>query len=141
MRCRSAGPNREGALRGGGAARLQEDRRQQDLEADLGKEGQPNCQQQVLESTSSREDLLPRKRAESCGSKWTPRGRGLSLEVMAQIGSGWRSASSASSRSVKRFGSRSQMVYILPERLPALVRPAFDLLLRRIRSLKRCVEA
>ena len=35
----------------------------------------------------------------------------------------------------------SQMVYILPERLPALVRPAFDLVLRRIRSLKRCVEA
>ena len=33
------------------------------------------------------------------------------------------------------------MVYILPERLPALVRPAFDLVLRRIRSLKRCVEA
>ena len=35
----------------------------------------------------------------------------------------------------------SQMVYILPERLPALVRPAFDLVLRRIRSLKRCVQA
>ena len=35
----------------------------------------------------------------------------------------------------------SQMVYILPERLLALVRPAFDLVLRRIRSLKRCVEA
>ena len=34
-----------------------------------------------------------------------------------------------------------QMVYILPERLLALVRPAFDLVLRRIRSLKRCVEA
>ena len=33
------------------------------------------------------------------------------------------------------------MVYILPERLLALVRPAFDLVLRRIRSLKRCVEA
>ena len=32
----------------------------------------------------------------------------------------------------------SQMVYILPERLLALVRPAFDLVLRRIRSLKRC---
>ena len=30
------------------------------------------------------------------------------------------------------------MVYILPERLLALVRPAFDLVLRRIRSLKRC---
>ena len=30
---------------------------------------------------------------------------------------------------------------ILPERLPALVRPAFDLVLRRIRSLKRCVQA
>ena len=27
-------------------------------------------------------------------------------------------------------------VYILPERLLALVRPAFDLVLRRIRSLK-----
>ena len=35
----------------------------------------------------------------------------------------------------------SQMVYILPERLPALVRPAFDLVLRRIRSLKRCAQA
>ena len=35
----------------------------------------------------------------------------------------------------------SQMVYILPKRLLALVRPAFDLVLRRIRSLKRCVEA
>ena len=30
----------------------------------------------------------------------------------------------------------SQTVYILPERLLALVRPAFDLVLRRIRSLK-----
>ena len=29
---------------------------------------------------------------------------------------------------------------ILPERLLALVRPAFDLVLRRIRSLKRCVH-
>ena len=35
----------------------------------------------------------------------------------------------------------SQMVYILPERLLALVRPAFDLVLRRIRSPKRCVQA
>ena len=35
----------------------------------------------------------------------------------------------------------SQMVYILPERLLALVRPAFDLVLRRIRSLKRCAQA
>ena len=35
----------------------------------------------------------------------------------------------------------SQMAYIVPERLTALVRPAFDLVLRRIRSLKRCVEA
>ena len=35
----------------------------------------------------------------------------------------------------------SQMAYILPERLPALVRPAFDLVLRRIRSLKRCAQA
>ena len=35
----------------------------------------------------------------------------------------------------------SQMDSILPERLPALVRPAFDLVLRRIRSLKRCVQA
>ena len=34
-----------------------------------------------------------------------------------------------------------QMVYIPPERLLALVRPAFDLVLRRIRSLKRCVQA
>ena len=34
-----------------------------------------------------------------------------------------------------------QMAYILPERLLALVRPAFDLVLRRIRSLKRCVQA
>ena len=33
------------------------------------------------------------------------------------------------------------MVYILLERLLALVRPAFDLVLRRIRSLKRCVQA
>ena len=30
---------------------------------------------------------------------------------------------------------------ILPERLLALVRPAFDLVLRRTRSLKRCVQA
>ena len=30
---------------------------------------------------------------------------------------------------------------ILPERLLALVRPAFDLVLRRIRSLKRCAQA
>ena len=35
----------------------------------------------------------------------------------------------------------SQMDSILPERLLALVRPAFDLVLRRIRSLKRCVQA
>ena len=35
----------------------------------------------------------------------------------------------------------SQMACILPERLLALVRPAFDLVLRRIRSLKRCVQA
>ena len=35
----------------------------------------------------------------------------------------------------------SQMVYILLEGLLALVRPAFDLVLRRIRSLKRCVQA
>ena len=34
-----------------------------------------------------------------------------------------------------------QMAYIPPERLLALVRPAFDLVLRRIRSLKRCVQA
>ena len=34
-----------------------------------------------------------------------------------------------------------QMAYILPERLLALVRPAFDLVLQRIRSLKRCVQA
>ena len=34
-----------------------------------------------------------------------------------------------------------QMACILPERLLALVRPAFDLVLRRIRSLKRCVQA
>ena len=34
-----------------------------------------------------------------------------------------------------------QMAYILPERLLALDRPAFDLVLRRIRSLKRCVQA
>ena len=34
-----------------------------------------------------------------------------------------------------------QMAYILPERLLALVRPAFDLVLRRIRSLKRCAQA
>ena len=33
------------------------------------------------------------------------------------------------------------MDYILSERLPALVRPAFDLVLQRIRSLKRCVQA
>ena len=33
------------------------------------------------------------------------------------------------------------MAYILPERLLALVRLAFDLVLRRIRSLKRCVQA
>ena len=30
---------------------------------------------------------------------------------------------------------------ILPERLLALVRPAFDLVLRRIQSLKRCAQA
>ena len=35
----------------------------------------------------------------------------------------------------------SQMDSILPERLPALVRPAFDLVLRRIRTLKRCAQA
>ena len=35
----------------------------------------------------------------------------------------------------------SQMDSILPERLLALVRPAFDLVLRRIQSLKRCVQA
>ena len=34
-----------------------------------------------------------------------------------------------------------QMAYILPERLLALVRPAFDLVLRRIQSLKRCAQA
>ena len=35
----------------------------------------------------------------------------------------------------------SQMDSILPERLPALVRPGNDLVLRRIRSLKRCAQA
>ena len=35
----------------------------------------------------------------------------------------------------------SQMVYIVPERLLTLVRPAFDLVLRRIRSLKRYMQA
>ena len=35
----------------------------------------------------------------------------------------------------------SQMDSILPERLLALVRPGNDLVLRRIRSLKRCVQA
>ena len=35
----------------------------------------------------------------------------------------------------------SQMVYILPDRLVTLVRPAFDLVLRRNRNLKRCVQA
>ena len=35
----------------------------------------------------------------------------------------------------------SQMDSILPERLLALVRPAFDLVLQRIQSLKRCVQA
>ena len=35
----------------------------------------------------------------------------------------------------------SQMDSILPERLLALVRPGNNLVLRRIRSLKRCVEA
>ena len=34
----------------------------------------------------------------------------------------------------------SQMDSIPPGRLLALVRPAFDLVLRRIRSLKRCVK-
>ena len=34
-----------------------------------------------------------------------------------------------------------QMVFILPKRLLALVRPAFDLVLQRIQSLKRCVQA
>ena len=34
-----------------------------------------------------------------------------------------------------------QMDSILPERLLALVRPAFDLVLQRIRSLRRCVQA
>ena len=34
-----------------------------------------------------------------------------------------------------------QMDSILPERLPAFVRPAFDLVLRRIRSLTRCAQA
>ena len=33
------------------------------------------------------------------------------------------------------------MVYILLERLLALVRPAFDLVLQRIRSLKHCLQA
>ena len=35
----------------------------------------------------------------------------------------------------------SEMDSIRPERPPGLVRPAFDLVLRRIRSLKRCVQA
>ena len=35
----------------------------------------------------------------------------------------------------------SQMDSILPDRLLALVRPGNDLVLRRIRNLKRCVEA
>ena len=35
----------------------------------------------------------------------------------------------------------SQMDSILPERLLALVRPGNDLVLRRIRNLKRCVQA
>ena len=33
------------------------------------------------------------------------------------------------------------VLFFGPKRLPALVRPAFDLVLRRIRSLKRCVQA
>ena len=58
-----------------------------------------------------------------------------SNEVGRAIKRGWASHSTLSLEGV------SQMVYILPERLPALVRPAFDLVLRRIRSLKRCVQA
>ena len=39
------------------------------------------------------------------------------------------------------FEGVSQMDSILPDRLLALVRPGNDLVLRRIRNLKRCVEA
>ena len=53
---------------------------------------------------------------------------------------GARLAAWISSNSLSLEGF-SQMVHILPERLLALVRPAFDLVLRRIRSLKRCVQA
>ena len=57
----------------------------------------------------------------------------------------WRTRSSGPSRAARTrpfcLEGVSQMVYILPERLLALVRPAFDLVLRRIRSLKRCVQA
>ena len=49
--------------------------------------------------------------------------------------------SSSLALSVNNIVKASQMVYILPERLLALVRPAFDLVLQRIRSLKRCVQA
>ena len=51
--------------------------RQQDLEADLGEEGQPNCQQ-VLEPVHQQphgidgEDLLPRKRVQPQLTKAPP---------------------------------------------------------------------
>ena len=45
------------------------------------------------------------------------------------------------SRPSSLFQKVSQMDSILPERLVALVRPGNDLVLRRIQSLKRCVEA
>ena len=78
--------------------------RQQDLEADLGEEGQPNCQQ-VLEPVHQQphgidgEDLLPRKRAQ-------PQLAGSS--VTAALALGARGSSKGTARTAARL-RRPQM--------------------------------
>ena len=58
---------------------------------------------------------------------------GCQPDMLKQLGSDTRQVARQETLALSVEGV-SQMVYILPEKLPALVRPAFDLVLRRIRS-------
>ena len=80
-------------------------------------------------STRWRSSSSARRLLSGCRSCWRPR---------AQPSQPW---SRLRRRPTLSLEGVSQMVYILPERLLTLVRPAFDLVLQRIRSLKRCVQA
>ena len=87
-------------------------------------------------------------RATTCSRRaWTPRTVSCAALTATGTVAGARcrpqglSGSSLCITAAASLEGVSQMVYILPERLLALVRPAFDLVLQRIRSLKRCAQA